>query len=307
MFKSATQLFLCLIFCVYVLCACQIQEKQDDVTLATIDAKAMETSEVTEVMETTEKNETAETTEETVATEATEGTEATEVTKETETTGETEEIEATEVTKETETTGETEETEATEATRETETTETTEATEATEPTEEQVEPEWKAAYLAFLEDRKAEYGFYALVYVDGDDIPELYSRGIMEAGGDCICTYKNGVVIESRLSRIGGGRYIPRSGMLINTNGNMGYYSTTVYRLTDSGFTLILRGLEEHSYEYLENGEVKETIEYFIEGESVTEEAFYSAISAVFDYAQAVSFSENAVSYDEIKQQILDC
>ena len=48
---------------------------------------------------------------------------------------------------------------------------------------EQVSPDdsaWRAAYLEVLEANK-DRPYFALVYVDGDDIPELYIRGIDEA------------------------------------------------------------------------------------------------------------------------------
>ena len=51
--------------------------------------------------------------------------------------------------------------------------------------------DWKSAYLNVIEKREAQkeklgYGYdshYALVYVDNDDIPELYVNGWFEAEG----------------------------------------------------------------------------------------------------------------------------
>ena len=166
--------------------------------------------------------------------------------------------------------------------------------------------EWKKAYLEFLEVNHFEFSSYRLVYVDGDDIPELYLSGICEAGGDSVCSFKNGEVIQFRLKRMWGGYFIPGSGMILNCNGNMGYYSTDVYKLTESSFVLILSGLEVQSYDYLENGDLKITSEYFLEDEPVSEEEFYAAFAAVFDYSQATGFHQSDVSYEEIRQLILD-
>ena len=70
-------------------------------------------------------------------------------------------------------------------------------------------PKWKTAYLNFIEKEKESYRSYALIYIDGDNIPELYLSGIDEATGDSICTYKNGFV-EQQLSRVGGGWFVEK-------------------------------------------------------------------------------------------------
>ena len=90
-------------------------------------------------------------------------------------------------------------------------------------------PDWQTAYLDFIETREREYGResdygfdhrYALVYIDNDDIPELYAMGHCEADGDLICSYKNCRVIEQLLGRTLGGKYVERSGIVINQNGH---------------------------------------------------------------------------------------
>ncbi len=174
-------------------------------------------------------------------------------------------------------------------------------------TEEPAVPQWKTAYLDFLESRKNVHLSYALVYIDGDDIPELYLSGDCEATGDGVCSYKNGTVVEQRLGRIGGGSYIEKGGNFINQNGNMGCYYTDVYKLTENGFTQTFNALLIEHVVNLENGEYDLIYEYSIEGNPVNEDEYYAAVNAAFDFTRSVRLYENTVPYDVIKQQIADC
>ncbi|MBQ9087035.1 MAG: hypothetical protein IJY47_07615 [Clostridia bacterium] len=171
-------------------------------------------------------------------------------------------------------------------------------------------PEWKTAYLDFIERRESEYAFdyrYALVYVDNDNIPELYAMGTCEADGDLICSYKNGRIIEQRLGRMLGGKYVEQSGTIMNQNGHMGQYYDNVYKLDENGFSQILNASYTERYVSLENDEFEIIKEYFIDGNPTTKDQYNVAINSCFDLSQAVEFYDAAVSYTVIKQQIQDC
>ncbi len=183
---------------------------------------------------------------------------------------------------------------------------TKDSTNITQITETDATPEWKTAYLNFLEQEKDSHRSYALVYVDGDDIPELYLSGNSEATGDSICAYKNGAVIEQQLNRIGGGWYIEKSGNVINQNGNMGHIYTHVYKLNENGFALTFEALSVERVEVLENDEYKLHYEYSIGDKSVNESEYNSAIETAFDFENAVRLNENKADYDTIRQQIID-
>ena len=167
-------------------------------------------------------------------------------------------------------------------------------------------PEWKTAYLNFLEQKKDSHRSYALVYVDGDDIPELYLSGRSQATGDSICTYKNGEVVEQHLNRTRGGGYIEKSGNIINQNGTNGEIYTHVYKLNENGFALTFEALSAERVEVLENDEYRPYYEYSIGDKSVNESEYNSAVEAAFDLKNAVRFNENEVNYDTIRQQIID-
>ena len=170
--------------------------------------------------------------------------------------------------------------------------------------------DWKTAYLDFIESRESVYDFdyrYALVYVDNDDIPELYAMGVCEADGDLICSYKNGNVIEQHLGRRLGGKYVERSGIVINQNGHMGQYYDNVYKLDQNGFSQILKASYTERYVTLENGDLEIINEYFIDGKAVSEDEYNNAVHSAVDLSQTMEFYEKSVSYDVIKQQIEDC
>ena len=180
------------------------------------------------------------------------------------------------------------------------------STSITEATQTVNTPKWKTAYLDFLEAEKDTHLSYALVYIDSDDIPELYLSGDCEATGDSICSYKNEVVIEQHLYRIGGGWYIEKSGNIINQNGHMGQLHTHTYRLNDAGFILTFEALSSERAEYLGNDEYSFYYEYSIGDKPVTESEYKSAVNAAFNFENAIRLNENEVNYDAIRQQIID-
>ncbi len=167
-------------------------------------------------------------------------------------------------------------------------------------------PQWKTAYLDFLETEKDTHISYALVYIDNDDIPELYLSGNCEATGDSICSYKNGVVIEQNLHRIGGGWYIEKSGNIINQNGHIGQLHTHAYKLNEAGFTLTLEALSSERAEYLGNDEYSFYYEYSIGNESANETEYNAALEDAFDFENAKRLNENEVEYKIIQQQIME-
>ena len=173
-------------------------------------------------------------------------------------------------------------------------------------TEEDILADCEKAYLEFLKDKKDPYRLFSLVYMDHDDIPELYLSGVSEAEGDMICSFKNGVVVYQHLSRIGGGKYVERSGSMINQNGHMGRYYTNVYKLNENGFTETFNAKYTESYEHIGNEEYITHREYFIDDTPVSEADYNRAVSSAFDLSKAVRLDENAVSYNAILPQLQD-
>ena len=164
--------------------------------------------------------------------------------------------------------------------------------------------DYKKAYLDFLKDKQESHRLFALVFIDNDDIPELYLKGSSEAEGDMVCSFKNGSIIKQQLNRTGGGKYTPRSGDMINQNGNMGRCYTNVYKLNDSGFTKTFNALSVENVEHIGGEEYNFIYEYFVEDAPVSEAEYNAAVNSAFNFLQAVRLDENAVSYDEIIRQL---
>lgn len=178
------------------------------------------------------------------------------------------------------------------------------STSTTPTTEKQVLSECKAAYLDFLKDKKKSHRLFSLVYLDNDDIPELYLSGVSEAEGDMICSFKNGVVVYQYLGRIGGGKYVEKSGSIINQNGHMGQYYDNVYKLDENGFSEVLNARYTERYEHIRNEEYNIYYEYFIDDTAVSEAEYNNAVNTTFDFSKAISFYDNAVSYEKIVEQL---
>ena len=155
-----------------------------------------------------------------------------------------------------------------------------------------------------MKDKQESHRLFALVFIDNDDIPELYLKGSSEAEGDMICAFKNGSIIKQQLNRTGGGKYTPRSGDIFNQNGNMGYCYTNVYKLSENGFSETFNALSIEKVESLEGEEYNLIYEYFIAGTPASETEYNNAVNASFDSSRAVRLDENAVPYEEIVQQL---
>ena len=150
--------------------------------------------------------------------------------------------------------------------------------------------------------QKNTHKSFALVYVDDDDIPEIYLHGIDESTGDSIGTYKNGALIEQPLHRTGGGWYVEKCGKVININGHMGQTYTHVYELSEDGFKLIFEAL---SSEHI-NDEKELYFEYSIGDMSVSESEYALAVKDAVELEDAVRFNDVEVDYDTIRQQIIN-
>ncbi len=97
----------------------------------------------------------------------------------------------------------------------------TETAEATKTTVSDL-PEWCSAYERYIRYVVEDEDFtYNLVYLDDDDVPELFVSSEYEAGGEMLVSYYDGKTEYYHISRLGA-RYIERSGLFYANNGHMG-------------------------------------------------------------------------------------
>lgn len=174
----------------------------------------------------------------------------------------------------------------------------TTATTSTEPTEKTTEKqvsesEWKQAYRSYVEKAALEgYEAFNLIYIDDDNIPELYLCGNSEYIGEKVCTFKKGTVIALDLPRLYGTLYIERSGLIKNSNGSMGCYFDTIYKLEKGSFSEIHSGTNE----MIEN-QVEYYYVYTMDGKDVSQSEYQQILDSSFNSNRGKAPDINAKDY----------
>ena len=145
---------------------------------------------------------------------------------------------------------------------------------------------WQEAYIKYIEESFADIREfeYALIYLDDNDIPELYINTEVEAGGEIVASYDENRLCTLQLGRIGS-EYVPKTGLIYNNCGHMDWYPVYIYKLHNGDFYQIGEGIWggldwENGVETDENGDLNYQYEW--EGTRYTEEEFYAQINELF-------------------------
>lgn len=176
-----------------------------------------------------------------------------------------------------------------------ETTKEAQTSETTNTTDKQLnESVWKQAYRTYVDKAHSEgYESFSLIYIDDDNIPELYLCGSSESMGEKICTYKVGTVVALDLPRLYGTVYIEKSGLIKNSNGNMGYYSDSIYKLQNGIFAEIHHG----TYETIERQSYSYNV-YTMDGAEVSQTEYEQVLNDSFNPYQGKSPDMDAKDYN---------
>ena len=170
-------------------------------------------------------------------------------------------------------------------------------------------PEWSKAYAEYLRTGAEYISFadcgsevtYTLIYLDDDDIPELFIDTGIEASGQMVITYFDGKVVDQYLSRIGS-QYIEKSGLIYTDTGHMDYYPISIIKLENGVFTEIASGIryvsEEDFKKMGEDENYPYTLTYEWGDETVTEEEFNAHVAEYYDVDKG-KYPDNYYSYDE--------
>ncbi|XME04129.1 C-type lectin domain-containing protein [Lachnospiraceae bacterium C1.1] len=158
-------------------------------------------------------------------------------------------------------------------------------------------PEWSKAYAEYLRtsavDISSTYGGgCTLIYLDDDDIPELFIDTGIEADGQMVITYHDGKVVDEYLSRLSS-QYIEKSGLIYTDTGHMNYYPISITKLENGVFTEIASGIR-----YVEDENDPYTLTYEWGDETVTEEEFNAHVAEYYDVDKGKQ-PDNYYSYDE--------
>lgn len=163
---------------------------------------------------------------------------------------------------------------------------------------------WQEAYTDFIDQlgEKSDYHWFSLIYLDEDEIPELFFNSGGEAGGEFVVTFYEGERREVHLSRTGT-KYIAGSGLLYTNTGHMGLYPVTVTKLENGEFSVIGEGVsmfrsDEDGQYILDEDEVP-LRDYQWEGKDVSEEEYDAAIDTLFDREQGI-WPERQYSVEEM-------
>lgn len=155
---------------------------------------------------------------------------------------------------------------------------------------------WEEAYIDFINKMHVAESVtddwdYSLIYVDDDEIPELFLYMGSMASGEMIVSFYDGTIRTMNRGR-SGIAYIERGGLLYNGNGNAGLYPCNVYMLEKGEFSEIGTGWytehfdEQGNFEYV----------YFWEDCVVTEAGFEASVDELIDRSKCV---EPSVIYTE--------
>jgi tetratricopeptide (TPR) repeat protein len=147
---------------------------------------------------------------------------------------------------------------------------------------------WKSAYINYIQSgayMSLPSGFvgntiadydpaFELIYLDGDDIPELLVTGGYSVS---IFTVKDGAIKpididqDSGVGWYGGLQVVKGEGLFLNDYQRMGTYSTPVYKLEDGVATLQSK-IEYYTDEYGENGQ------FYIDDEEVSSSEYLNEL-----------------------------
>lgn len=152
---------------------------------------------------------------------------------------------------------------------------------------------WKQAYIDRINQEANDSahgtsGTYMLIDIDGNDIPEVYTRWSSEAEGGDVYSYAQGKVIEQSIDR-SGFSYIEGQSLFMNYGGVMGNYFNLVYSIENGRFVEVANG------QYVEeNNNGNWSYRYYWDGKEVSESEYADTLNDVYDTSQAVDPLENA-------------
>lgn len=162
-------------------------------------------------------------------------------------------------------------------------------------TEKEELPSWKkqyANYVTIIQNYYEPYDRFALVYIDDDDIPELY---MYRKDSATIRAIRGNGMIGLDLNSVGGGNYHEKSGHFMNVYQDGKYLVMRIYHLTNA-FYEVFCGMEDKTTDP----------PTYYSGDSayaaVSEETYKYLVSQYIDTDKVTFLHENALTYDEFME-----
>lgn len=175
----------------------------------------------------------------------------------------------------------------------------------------QDERAWRRAYLSYLQDNmdyELTEAEFQLIYIDDNDIPELWICYPNIAAGSQVCTFDGKNVQDVYISEYGTLSYIERGGYFYTSGGHMDVYWDGVFQLKDGRFTEIVHGdfgaEDNANVQFDENGPI---YQYIWNNELMSEEEYQKALNSSFDFISAKNiFDGHSSSYDEVCRNLIN-
>lgn len=177
------------------------------------------------------------------------------------------------------------------------------------------ENDWKNLYVEYIKQVNDELSYesaigisepkFKLIYIDDDNIPELYVLGNSTASGDRICTYYDGKLTTLHLYNWGLS-YIEKKNLFCDSGGQMDVYYDYVYKIENGKFVQLHKGnygAEDNSNVQWDEINNEPIYKYYWNEVEVSKEEYAQMLSSVFNKNNAIAV-DNAVGIDEIIRQI---
>ena len=141
---------------------------------------------------------------------------------------------------------------------------------------------WKQAYITYINENVTDQTEYnkveiRLLYIDNDDIPELFINYGSTAEGGVIC-YFDGNDLQTQWIWNNGVSYIEKGNLFCSCGGNMGQLYDAFYSVSNGTFEELCRGEIKISYDQKGN----EHISYYWKGKEVSEEEYQTCKNDLF-------------------------
>lgn len=166
------------------------------------------------------------------------------------------------------------------------------------PTQAKKDESWKKLYINQLNVlNKDEFSEFSLIYVDGDDVPELYVNGKSRFEDGHLYWVYNGQLCEYAIS-VNGFSYVEYGNVFLNVGGFQGHCFEEVLSIKHDATMLLAQG------DYLDPM-IAGYESYKWNNSEVSESEYMSKKNAVFDENKAITCGiDSYYSYSDICQQI---
>lgn len=174
----------------------------------------------------------------------------------------------------------------------------------------QDERAWKRAYLSYLIDNMSSElteAQFQLIYLDDNEIPELWICYPTTAAGSRLCTFDGENVQDVYVSESGALSYFERGGYFHTGGGRMDVYWDGIFQLKDGVFTEIVHGdygaEDNTNVQFDENGVI---YQYSWDGQTVSEAEYQQNLNSSFDFSSATGIFDGSISsYTELLQSLM--